>query len=713
MLDSSTAFEYLEYLAKEDNDEFFLPQIEGARRIIQAFTTGNSTLLLAHMQSGKSGTFILASIIMIHIGAVKQVVLFTGISLRELYDQLKKDIVTKCKMYETIFGLKHNEVYNKMMVLSNSQKASIILEDNIMVVWDESHYAQDTGNMPFKMFNRSGYGIDDETLDTWTKRNSYLLDVSATPFAEYLNIKHTNTPKQIVRLDTTKDYRGVEYFLNNSCIRESFDIECEPGRFVDDILSNIDFDNPMYYLFRINNQEEVIGVIETLFPNGEVEICYMDQQHRQLQWEHLKQQPTKPTFIYLKNKGRIGQVVPKKYVALTYEYSKAGGNTDTIAQSLLGRMCGYVSTDQHNPVIYIPPKFLDKPDIDTDIASIYETRKAIIDILEDEDDKKRVEIARLEKEHAIMTQHMSMNELEKYVAFMKEGKVLPIHGKNIASIKLSLDHHTPVYTITDTKSYSEDQKLEEMINKIGTPDLDTYEHMGPALQDILDDIMLNEDAFGNKVQRAEVIFRLRDIISSKNYNRIHFEDIGFYEAVINRQSVDIMASAIKHNMPYYGITDKEISIYVCNHRIFNEATQDYDNAIGVLPDYTENYQIYICAKTICSSSNLDNVITTGKEAFTSVNNQRSTILCVCADACREEVDKLMCAQYVNGTILNLTIPVEQDWLISLIERARKVFSGPYTISKRRGRVSSAEKEMCNSSKIFRYCLKFNGDGSIL
>ena len=714
MVDMNIVNEYiddLQLLADEDNITFFPPQIEGARRILQAFTTGNTALLLAHMQSGKSGTFILASIIMIHIGAVKQSILFSGISLNELYLQLINDVSIKCNIYEQTMGLKKGYISNKIKVLSNKDKSKILLDDNIMVVWDESHYAQDNSNRPNKMFERSGYGIDDASLHTWSTKNSFLLDVSATPFSEFINIIHTNSTKQIIRLDVTDNYRGIEKLLNNSSFRESYDIQENIDKFVDDILLNIDFDKPTYMLFRVSNQNEVIDIIQNTYTDDEIDIEYMDQQHLNIQWIHLNTRPLKPTFIFLKNKGRIGQVVPKQYVSLTFEYSKSGGNTDTISQSLPGRMCGYISNDTINPIIYIPSKFLKTNHIPEKLQNIYDTKKKIIDIIQHDPIKKQYEISHLDDEFRFMTRYMSMNELQKYVEFMKNGKILPLYGKNIKHItNFDYKHMTSVYTI-NTKSYNHDEKLEELAGLIGTKDIYQYQYMSSALQEILDDIMLNEHAFGNTIQRAEIIFRLRDIISSRDFNRIHFQDIGEFK---HSHNIDTISSAIKFNMPFHTKHDKEISIFVCNARISfdNIDDSDYQSSIDLIGDYTQHFNIYISGQTICNDTPINNIITTGNETFSSKPKSRSTVLCIRSDAVDSEINMLMSNIYNAGTILNVTIPNEQYYLINKFERARYVYYGPYVVTKRRGRVSRAEMEMCKSTSVCRYTIEFFNDSSI-
>jgi len=69
--------------------------------------------------------------------------------------------------------------------------------------------------------------------------------------------------------------------------------------------------------------------------------------------EFMKVQPSKTTLVHICGKFRMGQVVPKQYIAMVYEQSN-NPNADTILQGLLGRMCGYKDKGAHTEVdIYV------------------------------------------------------------------------------------------------------------------------------------------------------------------------------------------------------------------------------------------------------------------------------------------------------------------------------------------------------------------------
>ena len=81
----------------------------------------------------------------------------------------------------------------------------------------------------------------------------------------------------------------------------------------------------------------------------------------------LETAPDKTTVVILDGRLRCGKRVPKKHIGFVWETSK-GANTDTIIQSLLGRICGYIGENLYNvpvdnkPLIFIPERILRRPE---------------------------------------------------------------------------------------------------------------------------------------------------------------------------------------------------------------------------------------------------------------------------------------------------------------------------------------------------------------
>ena len=71
--------------------------------------------------------------------------------------------------------------------------------------------------------------------------------------------------------------------------------------------------------------------------------------------EFMEQAPFRGCIIHICGRFRMGQVVPKKHIAMVYEQSKKP-NADTILQGLVGRMCGYRSGGAHTSIdIFVSP----------------------------------------------------------------------------------------------------------------------------------------------------------------------------------------------------------------------------------------------------------------------------------------------------------------------------------------------------------------------
>jgi hypothetical protein len=72
--------------------------------------------------------------------------------------------------------------------------------------------------------------------------------------------------------------------------------------------------------------------------------------------DFMKSEPASPTIVHICGRFRMGQVVPKRFIAMVYEQS-ANPNADTILQGLVGRMCGYQVDGAHVDVdIYVSHK---------------------------------------------------------------------------------------------------------------------------------------------------------------------------------------------------------------------------------------------------------------------------------------------------------------------------------------------------------------------
>ena len=175
---------------------FYAQQVEMSDRILSAFTSGEGELygiLLAQMQSGKSGTYLHLAMDAIHRGFFKNAYIICGSRDTALRDQ------TKLALEEAIesFSIQKESDSRKMMKLMKELKKSIQVYwnqelkdvnvcDNSIIINDESHTAQSKVNIPYKKFWKKS-GLSACLHGDFTElgnRNIRILSVSATSFSE-------------------------------------------------------------------------------------------------------------------------------------------------------------------------------------------------------------------------------------------------------------------------------------------------------------------------------------------------------------------------------------------------------------------------------------------------------------------------------------------------------------------------------------------------
>ena len=349
------------------SDRFYPEQKATAAKLLAAFQAGNrQALLLALMQSGKTGVFLFLAFTMLHLGMVRNVFFLCGSDEKELHQQLVDDVRGKLWrfVYEELglVGVAARDLCEDMaaqiQVAKSNDIKDMVMKERTLLVWDESHYAQSITNRPAQFFARSGVGVTGrEVTDAmWEAHRSFYLSVSATPFSEFSDATHplkkaTNT-KALVLHEPGAAYKGVHYFADHGRIRESFSIERNSERFVALLRSRAG--EAKYCIVRTLNQEalrrccEEAGVAYKTHYSGASLPGGMDA---------LETAPDAFTVIGLKGMCRMGKVVRKRHIAIVFEESQSA-RSDTVLQSLLGRMCGYDAHPDEPLEIFISRKML-------------------------------------------------------------------------------------------------------------------------------------------------------------------------------------------------------------------------------------------------------------------------------------------------------------------------------------------------------------------
>ena len=359
---------------------FHQGQCDAGNHIIDKFTKEQPfTVLLAQMQSGKTGTYLFTALEMVRLGLVKNVVIICGSSDTSLREQTKGDLDIALKDFQEETMVARDMEGALLLHRANigvhfSQdlgKLDEISEDTL-VIHDESHMAQSKNNIPFKRFYQKNH-LDKALMGDFTelkKKNCYILGVSATPFSEIVANKKVQTedwtseesafldaldlnPKNFYFMRPGEGYIGVCELLNAGCIKfEAENIKTSDCSHVASVLRK---GSPRYHqkyvVVRTLCAEKDSDMMRTIASSTGCEYVSVFGGEGSLQFMNV--QPLKTTLVHICGKFRMGQVVPKIYIAMVYEQS-ANPNADTILQGLLGRMCGYRGNGAHTDVdIYI------------------------------------------------------------------------------------------------------------------------------------------------------------------------------------------------------------------------------------------------------------------------------------------------------------------------------------------------------------------------
>ncbi len=335
-------------------------------KILDAYKTFEvrQAQLFAQMQSGKSGIFLGLAVRMLHESLVDRVYIICGSNEVELYDQMKDNWRDIKHLFAT--GPHANlATYHKMNTAVHIYKSSDLKRiprdvSRSLIIWDESHFAQDVKNKPAEFLREAGFLVTgtEKSHETWVSKDSYFLSVSATPFAELAAAKGKTTQathKATIVHKPADCYIGVTQL--KAQLRKSFLIKSNVEGFKA-LLGTVA--PKKYVLVRSRNIEVVQACCRELGIRC-LEYTQGTKSNLAGGMNALKQEPAVTTVVCLKGMCKMGKVVPKRYIGMTFEETQTS-NTDTVLQSFVGRMCGHNSpTDPYPdtlPLIYVPEKLM-------------------------------------------------------------------------------------------------------------------------------------------------------------------------------------------------------------------------------------------------------------------------------------------------------------------------------------------------------------------
>lgn len=350
-------------------------------------------LLRAPLQSGKTGSYQYLIRLMLQLGVIDHAYVLCGSHERELLEQVEQDV-------KDWHGA---EALNRTVHVLFRQhfKKQTMVTRRTLIVNDESHLDCQFDQQLHRFLARHGLSMAG-TTDVMRAKHTYIVSVSATPFAEESVMAHGDSlPKALVRLQAGDGYYGPMDYHQDGLLRETYSVATAEGkmRFVEEIQRVTD--RRKYVLIRLSegrvagdkcrrNAKEQAGqvvsaakdneiILDTLKEmkrtgqiellrftskvtknNQQVSITRTEQVAHQKKWGRtipcLEDMPEVPTVILLDGRLRCGKRVPKKHIGMTWDTS-VSSNTDVILQGLVGRMCGYRGRE----VYHVPMDRDDRP----------------------------------------------------------------------------------------------------------------------------------------------------------------------------------------------------------------------------------------------------------------------------------------------------------------------------------------------------------------
>ena len=322
-------------------------QVDAMEKILLAFQSKSYVLMLAPMQSGKTGTFKLVGCEMLRQNLVDRVVIFSGNRETDLKEQNKHNgpFMLSYKSYLLAQGHRVTdtdicELIRKISVVWGPELKNFVPSGRILYIWEESHYGQTQKQQVDQFLTRVGIQSTGEAPE-----GCFVLSVSATPFSEFSDNSHFHQNKTIIRLVPPESYFGVDKMIEANQVHSYTNIRTQFKSLVKRLRG--------YGLVRASEtiQAELIPIA---LAHG-CEVLHYDQAHKEEELNAILSRPTAKTIVFIKGMCRMGKVVTKTHVSFAMETSK--GKTDTILQGLLGRFCGYDSSGTH---VYIKNLVMDE-----------------------------------------------------------------------------------------------------------------------------------------------------------------------------------------------------------------------------------------------------------------------------------------------------------------------------------------------------------------
>ena len=328
-------------------------QIKAANEVVKALQNWHKVLLQAPMQSGKTGACIeVHNLVAQSILNSSPFARLTTSDYRYLfitgipYTDLKNQTRLRCMAAARNVFI---EVYNNND-LQKGMRRDLLPKRNSLIIVDESHWGSGRDSTLDKALTHM-LGVP---LKAWKGGNDLrIVFVSATDWVNemYADIYGTDNAPIVVDMPPGPGYIGVGILSQIMRSSTSFRDGKKMHRTFHDFL-RLCLKQNKFAIVRCGNDIDIDKLIQKEF-GTQCDIKLWDQRHKLVLDvegcpDDFNREPSKPTIVLIKHLARVGLTLNKRYISGMWD--SPDSETDTVMQSLLGRMCGYYLSNYSHPV---------------------------------------------------------------------------------------------------------------------------------------------------------------------------------------------------------------------------------------------------------------------------------------------------------------------------------------------------------------------------
>lgn len=318
------------------------PQKEVAKKIISEFSSNDLVTLCAPPQWGKTGVSLFVSYMMAIKGGIdpNNVFFITAMSDRSWLLQTK----------ERVLPMWRNNVYHRNTLHYLEDRVGRLKREkkdkNILIIVDECHIAN---RRDFTLGNIIE-SLNLKNPDTLKEKNIKILQISATPSNTLIDAEDwPNHAKVCPKFNN--NYVSFQTFLDEDRLRDPHNLMTEEG--CGNYFSEVCADTPKYHFVRSVSAgptgRATYSLTKTSLQkqcskyNAELIELNMIKTQSQIKeiFRNLDKQPSKHTFILIKNMLGASKTITDKFIGSVHESLPREKDNSSEIQGLPGRMCGW------------------------------------------------------------------------------------------------------------------------------------------------------------------------------------------------------------------------------------------------------------------------------------------------------------------------------------------------------------------------------------